>query len=293
MSDTPATLDAETVAHLRSWEGRSETQRELIHAAPLRGLHATLDGEGPAPVDGDIVPPLGRWLYFQPQAPQAQIAEDGHPHKGGFLPPVPLPRRMWAGGRLNWQVDNPLRVGQTAELTSTVQSVQHKAGRSGELVFVVVRHEVRNDAGLCLSEEQDIVYRHMPAAGQAPAAGQPAPEGAVWTREITPTPAWLFRYSALTFNAHRIHYDRPYATQAEGYPGLVVHGPLIATLLVDLVQRQQPDATVAAFAFKAVRPTFDLQPFSVCARPEGDGRVAVWGQDHDGCLTMQGDVTLI
>lgn len=292
MSDMPPNLDAATVAHLQSWQGRSETLQELIHPAPLRGLHAMLDGEGAAPQDGDPVPPLGRWLYFQPQAPQAQIAEDGHPHKGGFLPPVPLPRRMWAGGRLQWATDNPLRVGQMAALTSTVQSVQHKAGRSGELVFVVVRHELHNEQGLCLSEEQDIVYRHMPKPGQAAPAGQAAPEGATWQRRITPTPAWLFRYSALTFNAHRIHYDRPYATETEGYPGLVVHGPLIATLLVDLVQRHHPKASVSGFWFKAVRPTFDLQPFDVCARADDGGALDVWGQDHEGMLTMQGQVKL-
>ena len=292
MSDMPPTLDAATVAHLQSWQGRSETLKELIHPAPLRGLHAMLDGEGAAPQTGDVVPPLGRWLYFQPQAPQAQIAEDGHPHKGGFLPPVPLPRRMWAGGRLQWATDNPLRVGQMAALTSTVQSVQHKAGRSGELVFVVVRHELHNEQGLCLSEEQDIVYRHMPQPGQAAPAGQAAPDDATWQRRITPTPAWLFRYSALTFNAHRIHYDRPYATQAEGYPGLVVHGPLIATLLVDLVQRHHPEALVRGFSFKAVRPTFDLQPFEVCARAAEGDTLQVWGRDHDGMLTMQGQVQL-
>ncbi|MEY2993387.1 MAG: hypothetical protein RL357_322 [Pseudomonadota bacterium] len=292
---TSSVIDEAQLQHLQSWVGRSETHREVIRSAPLCGLHALLDREGPPPKDGDAVPPLGRWLYFLPQAAQADIAEDGHPKKGGFLPPVPLPRRMWAGGRLQWESGNPLRVGDEATLVSSIQSVQHKAGRSGELVFVVVRHEVSNAHGVCLSEEQDIVYRG--AADQAPSAPLPtpvlAPTDEQFSRVFEPTPPALFRYSALTFNAHRIHYDRPYATEVEGYAGLVVHGPLIATLMVDLVERQCPGSRVSAFEFKAVRPTLDLHPFELCAKPIGEGVFQVWGRDAEGGLTMQGQVSLL
>jgi 3-methylfumaryl-CoA hydratase len=168
---------------------------------------------------------------------------------------------------------------------STIRDVQRKHGRSGELVFVTVRHEVSDAGGAVLTDEHDIVYRGA-AAGAAPAVPAPADEG--WRREITPGPLLLFRYSAVTFNGHRIHYDRPYATEVEGYPGLVVHGPLIATLLVDLLRRERPDAALKAFRFKAVRPLFDTAPFSTCGAPAPDGRSArLWTRDADGALTME------
>jgi 3-methylfumaryl-CoA hydratase len=256
-----ATIDAAALAHLQSWQGKSEATPDTATAAPVRALSATLDRDDPAPVPGTPVPPLWHWLYFLPHARQSEIGPDGHPKRGGFLPPVPLPRRMWAGGRLRWETGNLLQVGQALERLSTIRSVTHKAGRSGELLFVLVEHRFSNANGLSLTEEHDIVL--------------------------------LFRYSALTFNGHRIHYDRQYVTQVEGYPGLIVHGPLIATLLVDLLRRSLPGAQVAAFDFKAVRPTFDLHPFSVHGKPREDGRtIDLWAQDHEGFLTMQATATL-
>lgn len=286
------TLDGDQLAHLQSWVGRTQVQHEQLSVVPMRGLHALLDHPAPAPQWGDPVPPLGRWLYFLPQAAQSEIAQDGHPQKGGFLPPVPLPRRMWAGGRLQWHAGNPLRIGDEATLTSTIVSVDHKSGRSGELVFVVVRHTVSNDLGDCMVEDQDIVYRSAPVPGQPAPAPTQAPTDETFRRTFEPTAAALFRYSALTFNAHRIHYDRPYATEVEGYAGLVVHGPLIATLLVDLVQQNHPTAQILGFDFKAVRPTLDLQPFEVCARALDPESLSVWGRDASGYLTMQGTVRI-
>ncbi|MDR2153399.1 MAG: MaoC family dehydratase N-terminal domain-containing protein [Burkholderiaceae bacterium] len=286
-------LDAAAVAHLRQWEGRGEEMVDDIGAAPLCGLAATLDCDGPSPARGDAAAPLGHWLYFLPQARQSQMGPDGHPRRGGFLPPVPLPRRMWAGGRLHWESDNPLRVGDEVVRRSRVDSVAHKHGRSGEMVFVRVRHEVHNSHGLCLTEEQDIVYRAAAQAGEPSAVSTPARTGAPWQRQITPDPVLLFRYSALTFNGHRIHYDRAYATGEEGYPGLVVQGPLIATLLVDLARRQAPGRFVRRFEFRAVRPTFDLHPFCLNGEPAADGRSAkLWASDHEGGLTMQASVEL-
>jgi 3-methylfumaryl-CoA hydratase len=195
---------------------------------------------------------------------------------------------MWAGGRLRWHA--PLRVGDVAERTSRIQSVSHKSGRTGDLVFVLVQHEVHNAQGLVLTEEHDIVYRAPAQAGEAAPEPQAAPVESTWSREIMPDAALLFRYSALTFNGHRIHYDRSYVTQVEGYPGLVVHGPLIATLLVDLVRSEQPGRRLASFSFKAVRPTFDLDPFRVSGRLLGNRRGAqLWAQDHEGWLTMQAE----
>ena len=282
-------LTPELLAELRAWEGRSETLRDEATAAPVRNLSATLDRDDPLPQTGTELPPLWHWLYFLPGNRQGEIGPDGHARRGGFLPPVPLPRRMWAGGRLTWHA--PLRVGESIERTSRIVSVTSKSGRSGDLVFVMVRHEVRNAQGLALSEEHDIVYRPLAQPGEPAPPPQAAPADAPWSREIVPDPVLLFRYSALTFNGHRIHYDRSYVTEVEGYPGLIVHGPLIATLLVDLARRQRPDATLRSFNFRAVRPTFDLHPFRVNGSPSEDGRGAqLWAQDHEGWLTMQAEV---
>ena len=310
-------------ALLQRWQGRSEIARDWMTAAPLQGLAATLDRDDPAPEVGTAVPPLWHWLYFLPHARASEIGPDGHPRRGGFLPPVPLPRRMWAGGRLLWEPANPLCVGQRVERRSTIQSVKHKAGRSGELLFVGVEHQYLNAHGLALTEEHDFVYRSEPSAptrgtgvsplppeGALAAGGGPSPLAqpgeaapapqrpplagqAAWSRPITADAVMLFRYSALTFNGHRIHYDRPYVTEVEGYPGLVVHGPLIATLLLDLLRRELPGAQVARFDFRALRPTFDRHPFSVHGQPSGDGMsVALWAEDHEGWLTMQATAAL-
>lgn len=286
---TPSRVSPEAVAPLRAWEGRSETLNEPITAAPVRGLAAALDRDADPLAAGAELPALWHWLYFLPRAPQREIGADGHPRLGGFLPPVPLPRRTWAGGRLQWHA--PLRVGDDVQRTSTIASVTHKAGRSGDLVFVVLRHELRSGGVLALTEEQDLVYRAPAQPGDPAPQPQAAPASARWSREVRPDPVLLFRYSALTFNGHRIHYDRPYATEAEGYPGLVVHGPLIATLLADLARRERPQARVSAFNFKAVRPTSDLHPFRVCGEPAADGQGAtLWAQDHEGWLTMQAEI---
>jgi 3-methylfumaryl-CoA hydratase len=233
------------------------------------------------------------WLYFLPHHRQSEIGPDGHARRGGFLPPVALPRRMWAGGRLVWEVANPLRVGDKATRTSTIARVTHKAGRTGELVFVLVRHEVRNERGLALTEEHDIVYREAAAPGEAAPPPSAAPGDATFGRDLVADDVLLFRYSALTFNGHRIHYDRRYATEVEGYPGLIVHGPLIATLLVDLLHREKPDASFARFEFRAIRPIFYIAPFSVHGRPEADGETYhLWAEDADGWLAMQATATL-
>jgi 3-methylfumaryl-CoA hydratase len=198
---------------------------------------------------------------------------------------------MWAGGRLTFA--HPLPIEAIATRTSTVLNVTPKTGASGSLVFVTVKHELAHEARLCVTEEHDIVYRPLPAPGAAAPAPRMAPADAAWSRTITPDPVLLFRYSALTFNGHRIHYDRSYVTGVEGYPGLIVHGPLIATLLADLLQRELPQARMAAFSFRAVGPLFDIEPFTVCGRPDPDGRtVHLWAQNQRGELAMQAEATL-
>lgn len=246
-----------------NWIGKTETCRDLITAWPLSALAATLDRDVPR----DVVPPLWHWLYFLPTHRQSELGPDGHGRRGEFLPPVELPRRMWAGGRFEFAVDPSaaLRVGDRAERTSTIVSVQEKQGRSGALVFVVVRHEVRTERGLALSEEHDIVYRDHPTGNEAAVPQAQAGEFE-WERVVHPDDVLLFRYSALTFNGHRIHYDRRYCTEVEHYQGLVVHGPLVATMLLELV----PEA-VAKFSFRAVSPLFDTEAFHVRGRLEGNG----------------------
>jgi 3-methylfumaryl-CoA hydratase len=272
--------------NLADWIGRSETREDQITPAPIAALSATLDREPVRPAAGAPIPALWHWLYFLPLGRQSEIGPDGHAKRGGFLPPVPLPRRMWAASQLRF--DQPLRVGDSIQRVSRIESVNEKSGRSGRLVFVKVRHEVRANGGSepALTEFHDIVYRDAPKPGDVAAAPQAAPKAA-FEKKWVPDDVLLFRYSALTFNGHRIHYDRRYVTEVEGYPGLIVHGPLQATLLHDLLRWQLPDARIAAFEFRAMRPLFDLHPFSVCGAPLEDGKTFhLWTRDHEGAVTM-------
>lgn len=271
--------------HLHLWVNCAQTRIDVATAAPLAGLAATLDEPDPPPVTGTRIPPLAHWLYFLPQGPHHEVGVDGHPKRGRFLPPVPLPRRMWAGGRLHFH--HPICIGDELFRRSTITAIEAKQGRSGPLVFVTVRHEVSNAGGIALREEQDIVYRNGVEAPGVPPAPSLARTDEAFSRRVAPDPVLLFRYSALTFNGHRIHYDRPYATEVEGYPGLVVHGPLIATLLVGLMQRELPRAVLRSFSFKAASPLFDMHPFSVCGTRESDGSVGLWARGHHGQLAMQ------
>ncbi len=276
--------------HLQSWIGRTESVQDLATVVPLRALSATLDREDPAIDIGTEVPPCWHWLYFLPLHRQSGLGPDGHALRGGFLPPVPLPRRMWAGSRLEFLA--PVRAGQAIERTSRIADVRMKEGRTGALVFVQVHHDIHTEGRHAIHEEHDIVYRDLPAPGEPAPAGVPAPQDALWTREIVPDDVLLFRYSALTFNGHRIHYDRRYVTEVEGYPGLIVHGPLIATLLLDLLRRELPAARVGRFAFKAMKPIFDIAPFSVCARMDGDRTVRLWAVTPEGHLAMDATAEL-
>lgn len=276
---------------LGRWVGRQEVADDVITPVPAAALAATLDFAPES--SGQALLPLRHWLYFLPRHRRSELGPDGHARRGGFLPPVPLPRRMWAGGQLEFR--RPLAIGDAVTRVSTIDSIEEKAGRSGPLVFVRVRHEIRrgDEADAALVELQDLVYRDAGTAGEAPTAGRRAPERSAWQQAFVPDDVVLFRYSALTFNGHRIHYDRRYATTVEGYPGLVVHGPLIATLLVELVRRERPAARIAAFAFRAVRPLFDTHAFVLCGVPDAEGgRIRLWAQDHEGWLAMEATATI-
>ena len=274
---------------LRAWIGREEIRDDVATAAPLRGLAATLDRETPFEA-GDEVPPLWHWTYFLPSPTTSQLGVDGHPKKGGFLPPIALPRRMWAGSRI--QFLRPLRVGDAISRRSTVVDIVTKDGRTGPLYFVKVRHEVQTAGATAILEEQDIVYRQPPSGAAPTTTPAKAPVDAIWRRRIEPSPVLLFRYSALTFNSHRIHFDRPYAEQEEGYRGLVVHGPLVATLLLDLVRREQPRAQIREYSFRAVRPLLDTARFWVCGAPQDDGTLHLWAEDSGGDVATDATVRL-
>jgi 3-methylfumaryl-CoA hydratase len=277
---------------LRDWIGRSEDTDGRIDAAPAQALSATLDREDDTWRDGDALPPLWHWLYLLPRYPTRAAGDDGHARRGGFLPPVPLPRRMWAGGDLHF--DAPLRIGQSLRRRSTVIDVTRKQGRSGALAFVRVRHEFFADgaAAAALTEHHDIVYRAAPAPDEAAPPGQPAP-AARFVQTVTPGPLLLFRYSALTFNGHRIHYDRDYCRRVEGYPGLVVHAPLQATLMAGLLRDHARGTRLRRLAFRAVRPLFDTAPCTACGALDDDGRGArLWMRDAEGWLTMTAEATL-
>ena len=277
-------------ARLQQWVGKTEVLHDVVRPQVAAALAATLDYPA-APAEGEPLPPLWHWTNFVAIVPQSQLGPDGHPQRGGFLPPVPLPRRMWAGGRFVFHA--PIPIGAGLARTSTIRSVSAKEGASGRLVFVTVRHEIVRDGQPALTEEHDIVYRDLPAPGRPPARPKAAPATARWSRTIHPDPVLLFRYSALTFNGHRIHYDRSYVTEVEGYPGLIVHGPLIATLLVDLLRRELPGANLAEFRFRALAPLFDTDAFTVCGEPAGDGKtVSLWAQNHRGELAMQAEAIL-
>ncbi|MBI4419582.1 MAG: MaoC family dehydratase N-terminal domain-containing protein [Gemmatimonadetes bacterium] len=234
---------------------------------------------------GDELPRGWHWFYFNPAAPQSQLGEDGHPRRGEFLPPVPLPRRMWAGGTLTFR--SPLRIGAAAARRSTVTALEEKEGRTGRLVFVTVRHEITGPGGLAVEEEQQLVYREAAKPGSRGKAGEPFPADVDWSETFTPDAVMLFRFSALTFNGHRIHYDHPYATQVEGYPGLVVHAPLIALLLLQAAERhtgREPQT----FTFQNVAPLFEGQAITIAGRKNSGGAsTEIWAGGPGGTIATR------
>ncbi len=269
------------IAELRKWIGRRETLEDIASPVPLAGLAALLDHEMP-PWAKNEVPPLGHWLYFLPRIRQSEIDVDGHPRRGGFLPPVDLPRRMFAGSALTFHA--PMSINAQLKRISTIRDVTEKKGASGRLIFVKVRHEIEANGAPALTEDQDIVYRE---AASAPLLQKL--EGAARvserTRRIVPDAMQLFCFSALTFNAHRIHYDRDYARGAELYPGLVVHGPFIAMLLLDHLLRLRPALRLSTFRFRAKSPLYDTAPFDVCLVAR-DGGYDLWAIDANGREAM-------
>jgi len=264
-----------TPTDFSAWIGRTEEAHDVLSRNLIQRIAATF-GEA-TPADGEPLPPLWQWCFFQDPVPESQLGGDGHPARGGFLPPAANRNRMWAGGRVEFIA--PLKVGGQAQRLSTLLNVEEKHGRTGSLLFVTVRHDYSQDGQLCVREEQDIVYREPNPPKLNSGA---APEPGDWSEIIVPTPTLLFRYSAVTFNGHRIHYDYPYVTETEGYPGLVVHGPMIATFSLRSFVRANPDKHVRHFAYRGVRPLNVPTPFHVGGRIVDTDKAQLWAGNEDG-----------
>jgi 3-methylfumaryl-CoA hydratase len=275
--------------HLRQWIGRAEEKTDIVTAHLARALRATLFMEIGDPQPGDAAPFTAHWCLAQPVYPMSQLGPDGHPTRGGFLPPVPLPRRMWAGGELEFF--DALRVGDEMKRSSRISDVTMKAGGTGPLCFVSVQHEVTSPRGIAIRERQDIVYRDVAPAGQnaAPAKSSGAAPTAKHRESHMADEVLLFRYSALTFNGHRIHYDRDYVTKVEGYPGLIFHGPMQAAFLVEFAAKLH-GAAPKRFIYRGVQPLFEGSEFSVNAN-ETDTGMELWTANSVGAPTMKGTAT--
>jgi 3-methylfumaryl-CoA hydratase len=285
---TTAASEAEPVATddlatLGRWIGRTESATCHLAAATVAALAATLDRDPDDWCRGSL-PPGAHWLFLNPVRRAGELGRDGHPARGGFLPPVAAERRMWAGGRLRWHGAIPLDA--LAERRSTIADVQVKQGKTGRLVFVAVDHAWTVDGRVAIEERHNIVYRQ----GGRPGAPTPAPAACDAQARWRPDPVMLFRYSALTFNGHRIHYDHPYATAVEGYPGLVVHGPLVATWLMDLARGAAPDRPLADFTYRGLTPAICGRDLETCLARRADGRADLWTRDADGQRTMSAEV---
>ncbi|MET3906114.1 3-methylfumaryl-CoA hydratase [Bradyrhizobium sp. S3.3.6] len=270
------------IDHLRQWIGRSEEATDIVTAQLIRGLRATLFQEVGEPKTGDAAPFTVHWCLAQPVFPMSMLGPDGHPTRGGFLPPVPLPRRMWAGGEIAFL--QPLRVGDESTRTSRIADVQVKSGSTGTLCFVAVEHSISSPRGVAIRERQDIVYREM--TGSAPATAKAPPPKAQHREIHVSDPVLLFRYSALTFNGHRIHYDRDYVTRVEGYPGLIFHGPLQAALIIEMAAKLRSGKPPKTFTYRGLQPLFEGSEFSINANETADG-MELWIANAEGQPTMK------
>jgi 3-methylfumaryl-CoA hydratase len=277
------------IDHLREWIGRSNEATDIVTAQLTKSLRATLFQEIGEPKTGDVAPFCVHWCLAQPVFPMSMLSQDGHPTRGGFLPPVPLPRRMWAGGELEF-ID-PLRVGDEAKRVSRIADVTMKNGSTGILCFVSVEHVVTTSRGIAIRERQDIVYREASSAPQAaPAKAPPPPPAAKHRESHMADPVLLFRYSALTFNGHRIHYDRDYVTKVEGYPGLIFHGPLQASFIVEMAAKLHGGIAPKKIGYRGLQPLFEGSEFSINAN-ETDAGLEVWTANSAGQPTMKGTAT--
>lgn len=280
---------ADNFEQLRDWVGKKEVRKDVVTSWPVTALAATVGDPRVSSGNGEPLPSGWHWMYFLDAKPAPELGVDGHPKRGGFLPPVPLPRRMWAGGKVEFL--RPLTIGEPVTRESEIVSVEPKSGSTGTLVFVTVRHTIAGSGSNAIIEEQNIVYREAAKKGDPLPPGKKAPAEARWTRRVMPDAVMLFRYSALTFNGHRIHYDRDYAINEEHYSGLVVHGPLQATLLLDLCRNNAP-TPLKKFEYRAQYPMFAGSAFTVNGNFDAAASKAdVWTANEAGNYAMRGTAT--
>ena len=277
-------------ADYSAWIGKSETEHGVASAYAADYFTATVDRDDPPFADGDPLPPAWHYFYFHEIVPLAATGPDGHLAKGLFMPPLPFPRRLWAGSRMIFA--SPIRIGERVRKVNTISDISVKDGRSGPMGFVTMTQDVFGaDDRLTTREERTQVYCEVADPDAPKPPPRPAPADAVWSRTVHPTAVLLFRYSALTMNCHRIHYDKDYAREVEGCPGLLVHGPLTMTLMLDLFRREMPDAWIEAFDLRAVAPVYDTMDFSIHGAPGAEpGRCTLWAMTGDGALAMTADV---
>ncbi len=268
----------------QAWIGKRSSTNALVTAYQADALTATLDRDDPPYKEGDVIPPGWHLFYIREVVKLRDTAEDGHPKRGDFLPPIDLPRRMWAGTKATYH--KPIHVGENISNVTTIESVTPKVGKTGQLVFLKLKNEISGENGIATTELQDVVYREEARPGAAAPEPPPPPGEALWRRTIHPSSVLLFRYSALTMNSHRIHYDRTYVTEVEKYPGLLVHGPLTFTLLLDLFRRENADKILKSFSVRAVSPIYDTHDFVVEGAPDGDDDATLWALNHEGRLAM-------
>jgi 3-methylfumaryl-CoA hydratase len=275
-------------AGYEDWVGREEERSERIASPVVEAMAATLDLDR-SPQSGTPLPPGWQWLFFNPRPRRSALSTDGHPRRGGFLPPIELPRRMWAGSRIRYLADLP--VDAQATRRSQILKIENKTGKRGSLSFVTVQHTIWRDGTPCISEEQDIVYREATPPGAVAATPQRYDGVPQWSRSFESDATLLFRYSALTFNSHRIHYDQTYARNEEGYPDLVIHGPLTATLLQQFALENGGGRSLASFDFRGVTPLFVGRAFQLEGRQAADSTLALWVRGPDGELAMSATAT--
>lgn len=273
---------------LQSWVGKTEEATDRFYKTPVKALALTLNYQDFEAVEGSVLPELWYWLYFLPMVSMSQVGPDGHPKRGGFLPPIQLERRMWASGRLTFHDD--LIIGEEIQKHSEILSIAEKEGKAGKMVFVTVKHQIRSHRSVAVEEEQDIVYLPMPKSF-VPPKPNPLPDNLDWKEPYPMDPVLLFRFSALTFNGHKIHYDWRYATEVEKYPGLVVHGPLQALLLFESAKQKNPGKKPASFKFRAMRPLFDFDTVYLSGQNSLDNGTQVYTADTESNIAMQASVT--
>ena len=271
---------------LKKWIGRSEVSTQVLNPRSADHMCMLLDRDCQFN-QGDKLPLLWHWLYFIEASRHSELGYDGHPKLGSFLPPVSLPRRMWASGDL--QFSKALKIGDEVIRNSIIEDIQIKQGKSGKLCFVKVKHTYHANQKECFSEIHNIVYRDKSSLERTSTQSIDLPRDFEWTTDITPDPVMLFRYSALTFNGHRIHYDRDFCTKTEGYPGLVFHGPLTATLLLDQAISRYPGIRIKGYRFKAISPIFDIDQINLFGK-KTDSSIELWAATNNQRLAMQAEL---